>query len=405
MKRGQLVGAVIAGILVLGGGGFAVKTYFFKGEKPPAADGGGGGEFEYFVSVEPVTAREVEWQPTAELVGTVFANRAVSVRNELAGVVVSVGFQSGEIVEAGQVLVVQDDSTDKADLAAAEAAVRIAEASIAQADWQVKLAETELSRLTEVQSRAVADIDRDRARTRVETSKNDLHRWQAEADLARARVDQMKARIAKLTIKAPFRARAAIRTVHEGQYLAEGTEIVTLQEITDGIFLDFAIPQEYAPRVREGTTVMATGELLGPDPVAIRVVAADASVNRDTRNLRVRAVVDNSRGVLVPGMSVRVKVPIDLPRRSVVVPGTAVRRAAYANMVYIIQPDEKGVLRARQRVVQLGQSLGNDVEILDGLKPGERLGGNGSFKLTEGMKVMIGPPPQGDAGRASAGGN
>ena len=84
---------------------------------------------------------------------------------------------------------------------------------------------------------------------------------------------------------------------------------------------------------------------------------------------------------------------------------TAVRRAAYANMVYIIQPDEKGVLRARQRVVQLGQSLGNDVEILDGLKPGERLGGNGSFKLTEGMKVMIGPPPQGDAGRASAGGN
>jgi membrane fusion protein (multidrug efflux system) len=146
-------------------------------------------------------------------------------------------------------------------------------------------------------------------------------------------VAQVEARLAKLTIAAPFRARAGMRLVHEGQYLAEGASVVSLQELTDTIYLDFAIPQEYAPRVKPGVAVMATGELLGADPVRIEVVAVDATVNNDTRNLRVRAVVDNRQGALVPGMFLQISVPVEEPKRFVMAPGTGIRRSSYADSV------------------------------------------------------------------------
>jgi membrane fusion protein, multidrug efflux system len=227
----------------------------------------------------------------------------------------------------------------------------------------------------------------------LDTARADRTRWLAEVDQAGARVAQVEARLAKLKIAAPFRARAGLRSVHEGQYLAEGADVVALQELTDTIYLDFAVPQEYAPRVTTGTAVMATGELLGPDPVRIEVVAVDATVNNTTRNLRIRAVVDNSRGTLVPGMFVQVRVPIEAPRSYVVVPSMAVRRAAYGNSVFVIEPDEKGTTRARQRFVTLGRTLEEDVIVLEGLRAGERVGGAGSFKLRDGAMVMVAPPP------------
>src|SRR5262249_23971105 len=150
-----------------------------------------------------------------------------------------------------------------------------------------------------------------------------------------------------------------------------------------------AIPQEYAPRVRVGMSVMATTELLGADPVKITVVAVDATVNNDTRNLRVRAVVDNPRGVLVPGMSIQVRVPIEEPKQLVAVPSTAVRRAAYGSSLFVITPDEgTQVTRAHQKFVTLGEAIGEDVIVLDGLKAGDRVAGAGSFKLRDGVKVM-----------------
>lgn len=402
MKRPWVVPVVVvASAAVLAAGGYAVvRTRHVNAEPPPDAPA-----FEPFEAAQIVEARKITWLETADLVGTVFALRSVTVRNELAGVVTHVGFQSGDVVEAGHVILKQDDTTDLADLEAVKASARVAEASIAQAEAEIRLAEVELQRLTGVQSRAIAEVEIDRARTRLDTARADLGRWHAELDQARARVAQVEARLAKLTIKAPFRARAGIRTVHEGQYLGEGTSVVDLQELTDRIYLDFAIPQEYAPRVIPGTVVMATGDALGPDPTPIEVVAADATVNYETRNLRVRAIVDNPGGRLVPGMFVQVRVPIAEPREFVAVPSTAIRRAAYGNSVFVITPDEHGTPRAHQRFVTLGQSVGEDVIVLGGLEPGERVAAAGSFKLRDGVKVMDGPPggmPQGGASEPAA---
>jgi membrane fusion protein (multidrug efflux system) len=396
MRRASVVATVllVVGLLVAAGAVATVKVRQHKAGAPAGA------AFEPSEAAEFVAAREMPWQPTADLVGTVFAMRAVTVRNELAGVVRYVGFQSGDVVEEGQVLLRQDETSDQADLEAAMAAVRVAEANITQVETQIKLAGLELGRMTELQPRAVAEVELDRARTKVDSARADRGRWLAEVDQAKARVAQLEARLAKLTMKAPFRGRAGMRTVHEGQFLKEGVDVVDLQELTGTIYLDFAIPQQYAPRVQVGATVMATGELLGAEPVGIKVVAVDATVNYDTRNLRVRSVVQNPRGLLVPGMSVQVRVPIEEPRTYVVVPSMAVRRSAYANSVFVVAPDDKDgqTLRAHQRFVKLGQTVGQDVIVLEGLKAGESVAGAGSFKLREGVKIIPGPPADSGGG-------
>lgn len=394
MRRAWVAMIVVGGALLAVVGGLATRGPGQDSGAAPAEPA-----FEPFEAVEVVEAREIAWQPTANLVGTVIAMRSIVIRNELSGVVREVGFQSGAVVEAGQVLLRQDEAIERADLETARAAVRVAEANIAQVDSQIRLAEVELERLAGVQSRAIAEVELDRARARLESARADRGRWLAEVDHAAARVAQVEARLAKLTIHAPFRARVGLRTVHEGQYLGEGVDVATLQELTDEIFLDFAVPQEYAPRVTLGTTVMATGALLGPHPVPIKVVAVDSIVNTSTRNLRIRAVVDNRRGTLVPGMSVLVSVPIDAEQPRIVVPTTAVRRAPHANSVFVIAPDEAGVTRARQRFVTVGSTIGEDVVVLDGLAPGERIAGAGAFKLMDGVKVI---PSAADAGPGAA---
>ncbi len=396
MKRRWVVVMVVLVLLLTAG---AVAVWAARGEGEPQAP-----VFEPAEAVEVLQAREATWQPMADLVGTVFALRTVTVRNELDGMVRYVGFESGAVVEEGQELLRQDDSTERADLDAARAAVRVAQAGVEHADAQIALAEVELRRLTTLGNGAVAEVEVDRARTRLDTARAERVRWLAEADQARAREAQVQARMNKLTIRAPFRARTGLRTVHEGQYLAAGSEVVVLQELSDTIYLDFAVPQEFVPRVKVGTTVMATGVLLGPEPVPITVVAADASVNRDTRNLRVRARVDNRNGVLMPGMAVEVRVPVHEPSRVVVVPSTAVRRAAYGPFVFVVEPGEgDGTMRARQRFVTLGQTIGDEVIVLEGLRDGERIAGAGSFKLRDGVKVMLRPPGE-DPGATGGGG-
>lgn len=398
MKRGFVIVTIVLLAAAAAGAGWYVYKSRQAGEGGPGDPGAPGAEgaamMEPAEAVQVAEAREYVWRPTADLVGTVSAIRSVMVRNELAGVVRQVGFESGSIVEPGQVLLKQDETTDRADLDAAQASVRVAQASVAQVDSEIRLAKSELDRLTNVQSNAVAAVDIDRAQSRLDTATAARERVVAEIEQAKARVAQVEARLAKLTITAPFRARAGMRTVHEGQYLAEGVDVVALQEMTDRIYLDFAISQEHAPRVALGTAVMATSELLGPDPFRIEVVAVDASVNRDTRNLRVRAIVDNPGGKLYPGMFVQVRVPIEEPKTFVVIPSMAVKRAAYANSVFVIAPDQTGALRARQRYVTLGASVGEEIIVLEGLSPGEKVAAAGSFKLRDGVLVMNQPPAE-----------
>ncbi len=396
MKRSAVIASTLIA-LSLAGVGYGIYAWKMRAFAAAA----GAPQFEPAESVTAVTVGTISWQPTADLVGTALAMRSVTLGAEVPGTIREVGFDSGTIVEAGQVLVTLDDSTERADLDAAQSSVPVAEASVTAAESSLLWSTATLERLNKaIASGATSKADLDEARAAVDAATAQLQRARAEVILAHARVDQIKALINRKTLRAPFRAVAGLRNVHPGQFLAEGAPIVMLQEATDDIYVDFALPQQHIARIKVGDAVMATSSVFGPDPRRIEVVAIDAAANATTRNVRIRSVVDNRDRRLRPGMFVDVRVPVGPAQDFVAIPNTAVRRASYGDHVFVLSQTPSAAdkttmeTRATQRFVKLGPSVGTDLIVLDGLKAGEAIAAIGSFKLREGALVTISVPQE-----------
>lgn len=404
MKRSAVIAAVVLfGVIFASGAGLyiAKKAQIRKAEESKVPH-------EMAAAVEVVPAKTVPFQPTADLTGTVFSKRTVRVQNEVSGYVKSVNFQSGDTVQAGQVLVVIDDATDVADMRAAEASVRVKEADLKVVDARIRLAEAEYKRQQEANSvAATSAMEVDRAKAELDKATADRLRSQAEIEEAQAKVEQMRVRLSKFTLKAPFKGRVGMRTVHEGQFLppqmgmgGEEGSVAVIEEVADTIYLDFAIPQEYMPRVVVGMTVAGSSPLYGDKPLLLKVVAVDASASRETRNVRVRSEVDNKAGKLRAGMSVQVRVPLGLPAEYVAVPVTAIQRSSSGESLFAAVKDDKGALRAQQRFIKLGPVLPDAdpanpgsgwIAVIDGVKHGELIAASGSFKLKAVPNMMIIP--------------
>jgi membrane fusion protein, multidrug efflux system len=294
--------------------------------------------------------------------------RQVEIRNELAGTVVEMGFASGDIVEAGQVLVRLDTREEDASLAAAQADARLAQ---------------------------VVFDRRDRLRSSPAISELDLDRAREELAAATARVANLEAVIAKKTLVAPFRARVGLTDLQPGAYLDTGTRIAMLQGVDPDAYVDFALPQDMAAAIRPGVSVKLAGAQIPGGSVAAEIVAEDASVDATNRAVRFRAIARGLGERLRPGAFVDVVAVTAPPRPALLVPLTAVRRAPYGQHVFVLV-DEDGRSRARQRVVHTGAVQGTDIVVTDGLAEGELIAGAGSFKLREGLLVQMTNASAGD---------
>jgi membrane fusion protein (multidrug efflux system) len=321
-------------------------------------------------SVTVALAKEIEYRQTATSIGTVLALRSITLRNELPGTVRQVRLTSGQIVDAGMVLVALDVSVEEAELKAQEA--------------QAALARTVLDRRT--------NLSHDLA-----TTQEEVDRARADRDIALAQIARTKAIIARKTIRAPFRARVGMADLHPGQYLNEGTELTTLQGIDDAAHVDFTVAQQVAAGLREGDSVevSASGQ---SSSIAAKIVAVDARIDPTTRNAMVRARIEGAANAPSPGASVRVRVPIGLPRKAVAVPVRALRKGPGGDQVFVIELDKSGKTRAHVRQVESGAMLGDEVVIHAGLSAGERVAVSGSFKLREAVLVTIAGSPEDGGG-------
>ncbi|HYE62296.1 MAG TPA: efflux RND transporter periplasmic adaptor subunit [Phycisphaerales bacterium] len=415
MKHKPIIaGVLLVVVLLVAGGG----VYLFKKRQDKAAEKPA---MTPMFTVDVVPVEKVSWFETARLVGTVVAKRSVQVANEVSGTVREVMFDTGDEVQAEQVLLKLDTRTEEADLAAANAAMSVAQKGVelAQADLVVAQSNLELARSNQQRystaSGAVSASEIDRVNADLRKANADIERAQSAISKSRAEVEQAAARVAQIqtvidkkTITAPFHARASIRTVHPGQYLPEGTPIIMLAEITDDIYLDFAIPQEYASRAVPGLTVVAQSEVLGPD-LKITVLSVDSQVNPNTRNIRVRSTIPDPEHKLKQGMFIDVVVPLEAPRDYLAIPTTAVRRAAFGDHVWAVvpAPAEKQMpgmpplFMANTMMVELGPDIGGKVLVKKGLQGNEEIAAGGSFKLFPGatvIKAQAGPPGGGPGG-------
>ena len=314
-------------------------------------------------AVTTIVAREERWPATLSAIGTAAAVRGVTLSADLSGIVERIAFDSGETVHAGDLIVQLDTRQEQAQLSAAEA--------------QRALAQANLDRMRNLKDkRVISQAEEDQA--------------EAAYKQAAASEDEIRATIGRKTIRAPFSGRLGIRQVNPGQYLAGGAPIVSL-EAMNPIYVNFPVPQQQLAAIRIGTGVRAAieGEQL-PSPGT--VTAVDSMVDPATRNAQVQATFANANGRLRPGMFVPVTVVLGTGHAVVALPASAVSYAPYGDSVFIVERAQgpKGPYQAaHQRFVTLGESRGDQVALLKGVKAGEEVVTSGLFKLRNNGAVLV----------------
>jgi membrane fusion protein (multidrug efflux system) len=270
-------------------------------------------------------------------------------------------------VKEGEVLVTLDTKQERAQLAAAEA--------------QRDLASVNLERVKGLSEKQVL-------------SQAELDRADAESKQAAARVGEIKATISRKTIRAPFAGILGIRQVSLGQYVSPGDPIVPLQALQP-IHVDFAVPQQDVASLKVGGEIRVSSDEAAGTTAGTKgkITAIDSVVDEATRNVRVRATLQNADRRLRPGMYVRVEVDLGAARKALTVPASAISYAPFGDSVFIVEdmkgPDGKPYKGARQQFVKLGGGRGDVVAVLSGIKAGEEIVTSGTFKLRNGAAVSV----------------
>ncbi|HSZ77272.1 MAG TPA: efflux RND transporter periplasmic adaptor subunit [Chthoniobacterales bacterium] len=310
-------------------------------------------------------AQRTEWQPTLESVGTVTAVNGVTVSTDLAGIVRQIAFESGSKVREGDLLVHLDTTQEEAQLHSAEA--------------QRDFAAVTLKRDKDlVEKHAISQSDYDNA--------------DAVFRQNQASVDQFKALIARKTLRAPFDGVAGIRQVNLGQYLKEGDMVVTLQAF-DPIYVNFSLPQQDLSKLIIGEPVQLRVDAFPDQIFNGTITAINSLVDQATRNVQVQATFKNSDFRLRPGMFAKVSVVLSERQNVVAIPATAIHYAPYGDSIFVVSelkdPQGKEYKGVKEQFIKTGQSRGDMIAVVSGLKPGDEVVTSGVFRLKSGAHVKV----------------
>lgn len=320
------------------------------GARQPQPQGGGA----------PVTVRSVvlapgEWQDSVQALGTARANESVTITAKVSETVQKVNFDSGDYVEAGQVLV---DLTGQVQLAGLEEA----RAAFKEAEQQLRRGE-ELA-----------------AKNLIPGSQLDTQR--ATRDAARARMDQVRAQLSDRVITAPFDGVLGLRQVSPGSLVTPGTAIATLDDVSI-IKLDFSVPETLIAALAPGQAVTALSAAFPGETFEGVLRTIDSRVDPVTRSVMARAELPNPERKLRPGMLLTVDVR-RAPRQALVLPELALLQVGRNSFVFRIGADGS----VAQVPVKAGARERGRVEILEGLAAGDRVVVEGTGKLRPGAKVV-----------------
>lgn len=321
------------------------------------------------VMAETVTAAMVQqqsWESALISVGSLVAVQGVMVSAEMAGKVIAILFEPGRAVQAGDLLVQQDIAAETAQLRSAEATM------------------------------ALAKINFERARSLLAQktySRSEYDNADAQYKQAVAQADNIKAVIAKKTIRAPFSGVLGIRLINLGQILSAGDAIVSLQAL-DPVFVNFSLPQQQLTKIKTGLTVRVKTDALPDKFLEGAITAVNPQVEAATRNIMVQGTIQNPELLLRPGMFVTVTLVLPEQRAVLAIPATGVLNAPYSDSVFIVEkaPDNStaaGGTVVRQQFVRLGVRQGDFVAVNAGLKQGDMIVSTGAFKLRNGQAVAV----------------
>jgi len=317
------------------------------------------------VTVSTTIATTETWSPVINSVGTLRASQGVDITAREAGMITELRFASGAQVAAGDVLAQQYVADERAQLAALEADVR--------------LAELNLGRSQDLLNKSL-------------NSQFDYDTRKTDRDRAVARARNVRLTIDKKTIRAPFAGRLGIRQVDLGEYVEPGDLIVRLEAL-DRILIDFPVPQRSIGLVRVGQPLVIRVDAYPGKEFSGQVTAISPQIRSQTRDVRLEGLVENETEELLPGMFAEVATQLPVQDEIVTLPQSTITYSPYGDSVFAIREttDENGetVLTADTVFVQTGGKRGDQVAIVSGVARGDRIVTAGQIKLRNGARVVI----------------
>jgi membrane fusion protein (multidrug efflux system) len=360
--RQVMVSLVVVSLVVATA--FAAWWYLSPRPAPPPA-------------LRPITAaaqraERLAWPSLLRGVGELEAVEGVDVASEVAGVIITIAFQPGQVVEKGDLIIQLDATIDRAQLAALKA--------------QEKLAQLRFERQQALARRDIASTEALDAAT-------------AELQRLRAEIEAQEEAIEQKSIKAPFSGRLGIRQVSLGQYVQPGQPLVTLQNL-DTLYVDFTLPEQVYSRVEAGQTITLHVAGYPEQRFAGTITAINPKIAPSTRNFTVQGTLANPDWRLQPGMFAAVTVQLGDTREVVVLPASAITYNPYGDAVFVLQPapdsehhaagdGAQTVFVAHRIFVKTGETRNDKVEIREGVQPDDLVVTAGQLKLRDNARVLI----------------
>ncbi len=306
-----------------------------------------------------VVVSEAKIEPfplSSEALGNARANEAVEIRSEITAAVTGIYFEEGKSVEKGTVLLMLENSEPLADLAAAKAALVDSESQFRRSSELFK---------TQV------------------VSESQLEQLEAKRDADEAAVNAAEARLNQTVIRAPFAGQLGLRRISLGSVVSPSTVITTLDD-TSQIKLDFNVPEVFLSRLERGLTVTARSAAWPDQSFSGQVTSIDTRVDPVSRTLIVRALIPNDHARLRPGMFLTVSL-LKEDVQALMIPEQAIVPERSKQFVYVV--GDQGIVQRRE--VRTGRRRPGQVEILEGLNPGEPVIVEGTQKARPGQPVNI----------------
>jgi multidrug efflux system membrane fusion protein len=371
--RRYLVIAVV-GVLAIGAA-YAVLSPPEVRQKQGGRRGGGSGEGPVPVLVAQAALADIPVY--LDGVGTVRALNTVTVRPQVDGKLIKVGFKEGQDVERGFVLAEIDPTTYQAQLDQATAKKAQDQAMLANA--KIDLERYERLAASTAGSRQQAD-----------TQKATVAQLDAQVRLDQAAIDNAQAYLSYTKIIAPLSGRTGIRQVDEGNivHASDATGIVVITQVRP-ISVFFSLPQQNLPRINAAfaKTPLAVEAIGGDDRSVLdrgTLQVVDNQVDQATGTVKLKAEFPNTNLQLWPGQFVNVRLLIETLPQVVVVPTAAVQRGPSGTFVYVVQDDV-----AAMRPVTVSNQDETRSVITAGLKPGDPVVTTGFARITDGGAVTI----------------
>ncbi len=273
--------------------------------------------------------------------GTVKANESVMIRPDIVGRIAKILFKDGDSVCRNQVLVELDTSLQQAEKDQSQAELNLA-----------------ISNFKRNEDLAAKNFVSPRVKEEAES----------QVKVAQAKLALSEARFQRALVRAPFNGVLGLRNVSVGEYVKDGTDLVTLDDLSR-LRVDFKLPERYAGQAKVGMKVMVE-----PDPalklrgLGGKVDSIDSVLDTNGRALTLRTRIPNPRNVLKPGMFVKTKLILSEREGAVMVPDETVSAQGREMIVYKVI-DSKAV----RTVVKTGVRQLGKIEIIEGLKEGDTI--------------------------------